>query len=118
MLGALEREKINWKPLLRSTQFDLHPLWFAIYGDVVYHHGAGFRPPISRIDLHNTSRWKYKLTDSLYNKLPASHLFDKWRERWAPMNSRGDKIAAKNQIICDKVFEEIKNNTPFYRQFL
>lgn len=33
------------------------------------------------------------------------------------MNSRGDKIAAKNQIICDKVFEEIKNNTPFYRQF-
>ncbi len=118
LLGTLERKKINWKPLLRSNQFNLHPLWFAIYGDVVYHHGAGFRPPISRIDLANTSRWQYKLTDYLYNKFPASPWFDKWRERWAPMNIRGAKIAANNQIICDKVFEEIQNNPAFYEQFL
>ena len=118
LLGALEREKIIWKPLLRSNQINLHPLWFAVYCDVVYHHGAGFRPPVSRIDLHNTSRWHYKLIDSLHNRLPASPRFDKWRERLAPINIRGDKVAEKNKIICDKVFEEIKNNTAFYRQFL
>jgi hypothetical protein len=118
LLGALERKQIKWKPLLRSNQIDLHPIWFAVYDDVVYHHGAGFRKPISRIDLHNTSRWQYKLTDSLYNRLPASSRFDKWRERLAPHNIRGDKIAAKNQIICDRIFGEIKNNKEFYRHFL
>ena len=31
-----------------ATACDLDPLWFGIYGDVVYHHGAGFRRPVAR----------------------------------------------------------------------
>jgi hypothetical protein len=50
LLEALEREGVPWKPLLRSNVVNLHPLWFALYGDLVYHHGAGFRPPMSRLD--------------------------------------------------------------------
>lgn len=38
-----------WLPLLRwNAPHPLHPLWFAVYGTdepVVYHHGAGSRPP-------------------------------------------------------------------------
>ena len=30
-------------PLLRSNRRDLDPVYFALYGDIVYHHGAGFR---------------------------------------------------------------------------
>jgi len=38
--------------LLRTNGSKLHPLFFAIYGDIVYHHGAGFRGnALSRADL-------------------------------------------------------------------
>lgn len=47
LLGNLLERGIEWKPLLRSNKLDLDPLWFGIYGDVVYHHGAGSRPAIS-----------------------------------------------------------------------
>lgn len=47
LLGNLLERGIEWRPLLRSNKFNLDPLWFGIYGDVVYHHGAGSRPAIS-----------------------------------------------------------------------
>ncbi|GIU83694.1 MAG: hypothetical protein KatS3mg008_0469 [Acidimicrobiales bacterium] len=34
----------SWKPILRSNHTNLHPVWFGVYGGVIYHHGAGFRP--------------------------------------------------------------------------
>jgi hypothetical protein len=46
----LEDAGIEWEPLLRSNVRDIHPLWFGVYDDIVYHHGAGFRLPISRVD--------------------------------------------------------------------
>jgi hypothetical protein len=50
LLAALERTHSRWTPLLRTNKWDPHPLWFGIYGDVVYHHGAGFRPPKGRVE--------------------------------------------------------------------
>ncbi len=54
-LGALlwrdlERQGIRWEPLLRSNVHDIHPVWFGVYGGIVYHHGAAFRRPICRAD--------------------------------------------------------------------
>ncbi|MDX1409059.1 MAG: hypothetical protein R3330_13015 [Saprospiraceae bacterium] len=43
LLGALTRRNIAWYPLLRSNKRDVLPVYFGIYGDIVYHHGAGFR---------------------------------------------------------------------------
>lgn len=43
LLRELELTKTPWVELLRSNRKDLDPIFFAIYGDVVYHHGAGFR---------------------------------------------------------------------------
>jgi len=43
LLRALELSATPWVPLLRSNPMSLDPLFFAIYGDIVYHHGAGFR---------------------------------------------------------------------------
>lgn len=57
----LAAREITWKPLLRSNAVDLHPLWFGVYGDLVYHHGAAFRPPISRADAHPSRRWPMPL---------------------------------------------------------
>ena len=55
LYGRLLDEGVEWRPLDRLNTVDLHPLWFGIYGDteygpVVYHHGAGFRSRVARVD--------------------------------------------------------------------
>lgn len=34
----------NWFPLTRSNIYNPHFIMFGLYGDMIYHHGAGFRP--------------------------------------------------------------------------
>jgi hypothetical protein len=43
LLRQLELSKTPWVQVLRTNRTDLDPLYFAIYGDAIYHHGAGFR---------------------------------------------------------------------------
>jgi hypothetical protein len=43
LLRRLELTRTPWVEVLRSNRRDVDPLYFAVYGDVVYHHGAGFR---------------------------------------------------------------------------
>jgi hypothetical protein len=43
LLRRLELTNTPWVQVLRSNRRNLDPLWFGIYGGVIYHHGAGFR---------------------------------------------------------------------------
>ena len=43
LLRQLELTETPWVQVLRSNRRNLDPLHFAVYGDVIYHHGAGFR---------------------------------------------------------------------------
>ncbi len=43
LMRRLELSGTPWKELLRSNRRNLDPIFFGIYGDVVYHHGSGFR---------------------------------------------------------------------------
>jgi hypothetical protein len=43
LLRELELTKTPWVEVLRSNRKNLDPIFFGIYGDIVYHHGAGFR---------------------------------------------------------------------------
>jgi hypothetical protein len=43
LLRRLELSNTPWVEVLRSNRRNLDPLYFAIYGDIIYHHGAGFR---------------------------------------------------------------------------
>ena len=47
----LEKNNHEWKPLLRTNDFNLHPLYFGVYDDMVYHHGAGNRIVYDSIDI-------------------------------------------------------------------
>ena len=66
LVSLLDSNGLTWTPLLRMNKKNLHPVWFGLYGTpalgpVVYHHGAGFRPRVSRADLRpnaETKRWK------------------------------------------------------------
>ncbi|HEY5250112.1 MAG TPA: hypothetical protein VIJ09_00525 [Acidimicrobiales bacterium] len=40
----------EWLPLVRTNTDNPDPLWFAVYGHLIYHHGAGFRKRFSRFD--------------------------------------------------------------------
>ena len=42
LLRQLELTGTPWVQVLRSNRRNLDPLYFGIYGDVIYHHGAGF----------------------------------------------------------------------------
>ena len=54
--GLWSEPATNGRPLLRSNRVNLHPLWFGVYGGIVYHHGAGFRWAVGRVDLVNPPR--------------------------------------------------------------
>ncbi len=43
LLRSLELTKTPWTDILRTNRVSLDPLFFAIYGGIIYHHGAGFR---------------------------------------------------------------------------
>ncbi|MDD2549139.1 MAG: hypothetical protein PHD00_03485 [Bacteroidales bacterium] len=51
LLNKLNSERIKWIPLNRTHSLGSHPLLFGIYGNLVYHHGAGFRNAHTRSDL-------------------------------------------------------------------
>jgi hypothetical protein len=55
LLHILEDRGDPWLPLLRTNTDNPHPLWFAVYGHRVYHHGAGFRPRQSRVEWQGAS---------------------------------------------------------------
>lgn len=44
LLRTLELTQTPWVEILRSNGGRLDPLPFAVYGGIIYHHGAGFRP--------------------------------------------------------------------------
>lgn len=44
LLRSLSLNDVPWGKMLRSNRVNLHPLLFAVYAGMVYHHGAGSRP--------------------------------------------------------------------------
>jgi hypothetical protein len=50
LADRLDHHGIAWYPIPRTNGVDLHPVFFGIYGDIVYHHGAGFRTSMSQVD--------------------------------------------------------------------
>lgn len=50
MLWRHEQGELTWSRVERSHSLSTHPLFHAVYGDRVYHHGAGFRGAMSVVD--------------------------------------------------------------------
>jgi glycosyltransferase involved in cell wall biosynthesis len=92
LLKALQDRDVDWYPMLRSNKRDLHPLWFGIYEDLIYHHGAGFRFPISRFDIHKDS-------ESVDECLKVT------------------RAVAESTVLSQRVYELIQRDASFYRYF-
>jgi hypothetical protein len=48
--SCLEQAGLAWRPLLRTNAWDPHPLSAGIYDDTIYHHAAGGRLPMYRMN--------------------------------------------------------------------
>ena len=111
LLGILDRAKEPWTPVLRSNRIDLHPLWFALYGGIVYHHGAGFRDPMARSTLARRQgradgNQRYRVLRSGLRHIDAAR--DKvWGYRQMTANRR----------LGDEIFERLVRDPKFYLEF-
>jgi hypothetical protein len=108
LLGNLEARQVDWLPLLRSNVVDLHPLLFGVYADIVYHHGAGFRRPILRVDTKNRD---------LRGTLPTGArglVARAWRS--VRLRARRAK-ASRTQALAEEVFARIQNDPDFVYEF-
>jgi hypothetical protein len=75
LLYGLKAAEVSWKPLLRTNQHDLHPVFFGVYAHTVYHHGRGFRRGLSRQDSVRAPR-KGGLRYRLWRRRRAAELDD------------------------------------------
>ena len=112
LLGKLERINAPWTPLLRSNKKNPHPLWFGIYADVLYHHGAGFRDPVPPSALTRPPAWlngteRFRLLGSLVRHSDAA--------RVRVLNYRGMKASRQ---LGDEVFAKLQRDPSFYEDFL
>ena len=119
ILETLNQKSIIWGKILRSNKLDIHPLFFGIYGDVIYHHGAGFREPISRIEMAGSEmiRKQRKLLSQIAEHLPNRFFLD-WKRRLSPYRREEYRIIRKNQELQDDVFSKLKRDKEFYRSLI
>jgi hypothetical protein len=101
LLRRLELTGTPWTQVLRSNHHDLDPLWFGVYGGVVYHHGAGFRTgELSPVDRAGAPKPLVRDHGALLSALTRPLNSLRWR-RW----ERG--AARRNLALSDAVYERI-----------
>jgi hypothetical protein len=99
----LRDRKIAWTPLLRSNLRDLHPVLFGCYGNLVYHHGAGFRRVVTRRDEFELQQRVEALPLPFSSKLYTDLLTARVKE---------------NERLSEQVFREIQRNENFAEELL
>jgi hypothetical protein len=108
LLKQLIDRRIGWLPILRSNRTNPHPLFFGIYGNLVYHHGAGFRKGECRADRE------------LLALGPGDRFLSKFLPGYARRLRRkaSRELVSKNEMLSEQIFESIIKNPEFYAQFL
>jgi hypothetical protein len=111
LLRLLALHDRSWHPLLRSNRTNLHPLWYGIYGDIVYHHGAGFRSAVSRWDMQNEPRG-LRASHRKYIGAPLRPINRARRSRWRR------QVTQQQLRQSDEIYAAIRSDFEFYRRFL
>lgn len=117
LLHILDEGGVVWLPILRSSGTPLHPLWFGVYGDTIYHHGSGFRVPISRVDRELAMK---KLHDgNLFERL-LYFLFKPFstRVRYFLLRYSGSfrKIIRSSHAAGELIYGDILSDVPFWEK--
>jgi len=122
LLGLLRDRGANWEPLLRTNRVNLHPLWFGVYGDLAYHHGAGFRGGLCRRDREVIGRVPKPPPDPAHDAGLRERIAWHVRARkWAwvdkrPIVRRERKTLRRNKELSDRIYAELQRDTDFWRR--
>jgi len=122
LLAILEERDIAWTPLLRSNRHELHPLWFGVYGDAVYHHGAGsraarsFRDTTEAAESVRAARDRALIPASVpvLGRLERSLRYRRGKER---AEQRLVQIEHDTRALSEEIVQQILTDDEFYRQF-
>jgi hypothetical protein len=123
LLAALNTRRIAWREILRSNSVNLHPVLYGIYEDHIYHHGAGFRAPLSRADRNASGDvdqvWLpgHAKVRSL-RKLRHRHIVRLLRASGQVFRAKQLRRTIRDrQQESEKIFQQICSDPSFYRQF-
>jgi hypothetical protein len=120
LLGILRERGLDWYPLRRTNRRNLRPLWFAVYDDLVYHHGAGFRGGLCRRDREAIGRVPEPPPDpppgaGLRERLAWELRARKWY--WVdkrPVVKRERETLRRNKELSDRVYGELQHDESFW----
>jgi hypothetical protein len=121
VLKAVNEQQVDWRPLLRSNKTDVHPLFFGVYDDVVYHHGAGFRRArggrlmIAASGVHEEEN---SLRMRLLRALPKGKLKRRLNRRFNKVQRINEELKAENDALSAEWFARIESDPEFYRDLL
>jgi len=124
-LKILEDQKIEWHPILRTTKVNLHPLWFGIYGGLVYHHGAGFRSPLSREDIRLLARdfpFMRMIQNLSNHEMRLIRIIGKTIKLFY-LNKAGwekalNKVIENNKRISAETLKKLETDVDFWKEFI
>jgi hypothetical protein len=120
LLGILRERGVDWLPLLRTNRVNLRPLWFAVYGDVVYHHGAGFRGGLCRRDREAIGTVPWPPPDPQPGAGARDRLawrLSAWKWYWVdkrPVVRRERAALRRNKELSDRIYEELRTDETFW----
>jgi hypothetical protein len=120
LLGILRACGAEWYPLLRTNRRNLRPLWFGVYDDLAYHHGAGFRGGLCRRDREAIGRVPEPPPDpppgaGLRERLAWQLRARKWY--WVdkrPVVRRERKTLRRNKELSDRIYAELQHDESFW----
>ncbi len=132
LYNQLRDADIEWLPLLRSNTNDVHPVWFAVYAEHVYHHGAGFRRRVSRVDAVNNRnlasprlrdtarlyRMRHESTMDMLRRVNMANVRYLWNGlRQERPNSEQSRYLEEATALSDGVYADLVADPEFYRRF-
>jgi hypothetical protein len=101
LLRRLELSSTPWVEVLRSNRRNLDPLYFGIYGDTIYHHGAGFRGG-ELSPVHRAGSPKPLLPPPLPGLGSATRLLN--RNRWRRWERRSEREQIRqSRMVYEKI---------------
>jgi hypothetical protein len=116
----LQEQGIDWYPVLRTNRVNPHPLQFGVYGNLVYHHGGGFRATAGG------RLWRAAVEDKLHGslrgrlagRLPRKGRLGRLRKMISPVRRYREALAEELAEINERVFDLITRDDQFYLQLI
>lgn len=117
LLRILETNKLDWLKITRSNRMDLHPLYFGIYGNLIYHHGAGFRRGKGgRVSRYTEGEMRFD--NNLWNHLTARIPSERIRAMINPKERWLKKLEAQMVALSERFYHEILADELFYTKLM